>query len=219
MDITPSNKTDSLRALAYRDLLLGFKESSDSPFTLNEFKTEFHRRSKNRLYQRCLTYCQKNRLDDSTAKEIFQKTILKAFEKLDCFEFEISWSEEKLGNKIAAWLNRIAYNLFIDLLKERSKYESLDDGYNDVEDDSFRPDDFEFEQDDTTQLKLQDAWDSLTEREKLIVNLCIKHNCLENKNHLPDDVIADICTSLKINKGNIRSIKYRALVKMRLRLK
>lgn len=218
MNVEPPKKTDRLLTLTHQDLLLGFKKPESSPFTLNDLKIEFHRRVKNRLYQQCLRLCQKNRLDDSTAKEIAQQTILKGLDKINCFEFDVSWPEEKFRNKIAVWLNRIAHNLFIDLLKERSKYVPLDDDYSEMEDDDFRPDDFEFEQDDMIELKLQDALDSLNDRERLIINMCIKYDCLDNKDHLPDDAIADICNSLKLSKGNIRVIKLRALRKIRSKL-
>jgi RNA polymerase sigma factor (sigma-70 family) len=219
MAIEPSKRANGLETLTYQNLLLGFREPSILPFTLNDLKVEFHKRVKNRLFQHCLRFCQINRFDDSIAKEIFQKTILKAFDNVNDFDFENAWSEEKFRNKVAAWLNKIAYNLFIDMLKERSKYVALDEDYNAIEDDGPSPDDFEFEQDDMTQLKLQDALDSLNERERFIVNKCIEHNCLDNKDHLPDDVISDICRSLKIKKGNIRVIKLRALKKMRTILK
>ncbi len=219
MDIEPSKTAVGVNTLTYQNLLLGLKEPGNLPFTSNELKTEFHRRVKNRLFQDCQRFCYKNRLDDYTAKETFQKTIIKGLENIGGFEFDKLWSEEKIKNKVASWLNKIAFNLFMDLFKERSKQDVLDENYYEMEDDGQRPDDFEFENDDTIQIRLQDALDSLNERERLIVNLCIEHNCLDNKNHLPDDVISDICKSLNIEKGNIRVIKLRALKKMREILK
>jgi len=56
--------------------------------------------------------------------------------------------------------------------------------------------------------------DSLNDRERLIINLCLQYDCLDNKNHLPDNIIADICRTLNVKKGNIRVIKLRALQKM-----
>jgi RNA polymerase sigma factor (sigma-70 family) len=215
MAIEPSKRANSLEELTYKNLLLGLRQPTNSPFTLNELKVEFHTRVKNRLYQHCLRFSQANRLDDSFAKEIFQKTILKGFDNISGFEFDDEWPEEKFKNKVAAWLNKIAYNLIIDMLKERSKYVPLEENYDEMQDDGLRPDDFEFEQHDMTQIKLQEALDSLNDRERFIINVCNEHNCLDNKNHLPDDAILDICKSLNINKGNIRVIKIRALRKMR----
>jgi RNA polymerase sigma factor (sigma-70 family) len=215
MHIEPSKIAVGLNTLTYQNLLLGLKNQGNLPYTPNELKTEFHRRVKNRLFQHCQRFCQKNRLDDFTVKETFQKTIIKGIESINSFEFDKLWSEEKLANKVASWLNKIAFNIFMDLFKERSKEDVLDENYYDMEDDALRPDDFEFENDDMIQVKLQDALDSLNDRERLIVNFCIEHNCLDNMNHLPDDVIADICKSLNIEKGNIRVIKLRALKKMR----
>jgi RNA polymerase sigma factor (sigma-70 family) len=214
MEIEPSKIAIVLNALTYQSLLLGLKGAGNLPFTPNELKTEFHRRVKSRLFQHCRLFCYKNRLDDFTVKETFQKTIIKGIENINSFEFDSHWTDEKFGNKIASWLNRIAFNLFMDVFKERSKMEALDENYYEMEDDGLRPDDFEIDSNDLMQIKLQDALDSLNERERLIVNLCIEHNCLENKDHLPDDIISDICKSLNIKKGNIRVIKFRALKKM-----
>lgn len=219
MDIEPAKKAYGLEIITYKDLLLGFKKPVNPLFTNDELKVEFHRRVKNRLYQHCIRFCQKNRLDDSTAKDVFQETIIKGLINISNFKYEDSWCEEKLKNKVAAWLNTIAYNLFIDLLKERCKCEELDENYFEIQDEDFRPDDFEFYQDDTTHLKLQDALDSLNENERFVINIYNKYNCLENNNHLPDDVIADICNTLSKSKVHIRVIKLRALKKMRLILK
>ena len=219
MDIEPAKRTNGLEILAYQDLLLGFREPSNFTFTLNELKVEFHRRVKNRLYQHCLRYCKKNRMDESTTKDIFQETILKGFDKIGSFRFENTWGEEKLKNMVCAWLNTIASNQIIDLLKEKSKIITIDEDYDEIEEDGAAPDDFEFEQEEITELQLQVALDSLNERERLIINICIKHDCLDNKNHLPDDVLADLCLSLKMKKGNIRTTKLRALKKMRIILK
>lgn len=219
MDIEPSKKGESPEILTYQNLLSGFKSPENFPFTPNELKTELYRRIKNRLYQHCLRLCQKNRLDDSTAKEINQNAIIKGFNSISGFEFELSWTEEKFANKVAAWFNTIAFNLFIDLLKEKAKCCPIDDDYGEIEDDGPRPDDFEFEEDDTIGLRLQDAMDSLNDRERYIINVYLKHNCLGNNNHLPDEVIDEICCSLKIKKGNIRAICLRALKKLRTSIK
>lgn len=219
MDIEPSKKGGSPQNLTYQNLFSGFKSPENVSFTLNELKTELYRRIKNRLYQYCQRLCQKNRLDDFTAKEINQNAVIKGFNNVLTFDFEFSWTEEKFANKVIAWFNTIAYNLFIDMLKEKAKCCPIDGDYDEVEDDGPRPDDFEFVVDDTTELRLQDAMDSLNDKERYIINIYLKHNCLGNNNHLPDEVINDICCSLGITKGNIRVINLRALEKLRTMLK
>jgi RNA polymerase sigma factor (sigma-70 family) len=215
MNVEASLKLDSLKVLNYHALISGIKNLEISTFSLEDLWTEFHRRVKNKLYQGCLRLCHKNRFSDDTAKEIFQNTILIALEKLKDFEIDLSYPEEKIKNTIGSWLNKIALHLFLDYLKERGKTSNIDGHYDEIEDESFRPDDFEFDENESTQLKLQDAWDSLSDREKFIIYLCIKYDCLGNKNHLPDDVILNICDSFKISKGNIRVIRLRALKKIR----
>lgn len=219
MDIEPSKKGESPQNLTYQSLFSSLKSPENTSFTENELKTELYRRIKNRLYQCCQRLCAKNRLDDSTAKDITQNSVLKGFNSILTFEFEYSWVEEKIANKVAAWFNTIAHNLYIDLLKEKAKCCEIDGDYDEIVDDGYRPDDFEFEVDDSTELRLQDAMDSLNDRERYIINIYLQHNCLGNNNHLPDEVISDICCSLGITKGNIRVINLRALEKLRTMLK
>jgi RNA polymerase sigma factor (sigma-70 family) len=130
------------------------------------------------------------------------------------FEIKSQISDERISNSFFAWLNTIAHNLYMDFLKERSKTLYSDCSYEELECEEPRPDDFEFEIDQNTDILLQEAWDSLDEREKYIVNICIKYNCLDNKNHLPDNEIKEICKELFIEKGHIRVIKFRALKKL-----
>jgi RNA polymerase sigma factor (sigma-70 family) len=219
MDIEPSKKGLSPQILTYRSLLCGIKKPYDSPFTINELKTELYRRIKNRLYQHCHRLCKKNRLNDSAAIELTQDVVLKGFDNISNFELDLAWDDIKCGNKLAAWFNIIAANHFIDLLKENARRCTVDFEDDDIEDEGLRPDDFEFEKDDTIGLRLQDAMDSLNDRERYIINVCLKHNCLGNKNHLPDKIIDEVCCSLGIKKGHVRVINHRALEKLRAMLK
>ncbi len=219
MDIELSKRAKSPQLLTYQSLLSGLKSPENFSFTVNELKTELHRRVINRLYQHCKRLCQKSRLDDSTVKEIVQITLIKALDNISVFVVETSWPEEKFANKVAAWLNTIAYHQFLDLMKERARCCVIDEDYNEIGDEGNRPDEFDFEQNEITELQLQDAMDSLNDREKYIINICMKYNCLDNKNHLPDAVIEDICNSLQLQKGHIRVIKLRALAKLRTMLK
>ena len=219
MDIEPSKKGASPQILTYQNLLSGIKKPEDSPFAINELKTELYRRIKNRLYKHCDRLCKKNRLNDSTAIELTQDVVLKCFDSISNFKFEFSWDERKCANKLAAWFNIIASNHFIDLLKEKAKRCIVEFEDYEIEDDGPRPDDFEFEMDDTIGLRLQDAMDGLNDRERYIINICLKHNCLGNNNHLPDEVIDEICCSLSVKKGHVRVINHRALEKLRAKLK
>lgn len=218
MDIDPSKKGESPQLLTYQSLLFGIKMPENPPFTLSELKTELYRRIKNRLYQYCQRLCLKNRLDDSIAKEITQVATLKGFESINSFNFENDWTELKCSNKIAAWFNKIATNLYNDILKKKAQYVLIEEYSDDIEDDGSRPDDYEFEVDDTIELRLQDAMDSLNDKERYLINICLKHNCLGNNNHLPDEVIDEVCDSLRIKKGHDRVIKLRALRKLRAKL-
>jgi RNA polymerase sigma factor (sigma-70 family) len=219
MDIGPSKRGASPKILTYQNLLSGIKMPESSPFAENELKTELYNRIINKLYQKCERLCKKNRIDDPNPIVLTQDIIIKGFSKISTFVLESSWDEIKCENKIAAWLSVIANNHLIDLLYEKAKSNTDEFEDYEIEDNSQRPDQFEFENDDTIELRLQDAMDGLNNRERYIINVCLKHDCLGNNNHLPDEVIEEICCSLGIKKGHERVIKLRALKKLEQRLK
>jgi len=215
MEIESSKRVNSLGILTITQLILAVKDSEVAGFSLNELKSEFHSRVKNRLYQYIRIFCQKNRYDESLSKEIFQKTVIKALGKIKEFEFNPAISELRVTNKLFAWLNKIAKNIFFDFLRQRKKIIYTDDSFEELVCEDIRPDEYDFDDSEETNVKLQEAWDDLDDREKLIFYYCIEYSCLDNNNHLPDDVIDDICRILRIKKGTIRVIKLRALKRLR----
>lgn len=216
MEIESSKRVKYLNVLTNLELIHGIQNPVIISISLNELKTELHRRVKNRLFQYCQKLCLRNRFDDSVAKDLFQNTLIKAFAKICDFEISGEVFEKKLENSVFKWLNRIAFNLFIDFLEERAKTKYLGDFLEELEEVP-ELEDFNIEVDESTNILLQEAWDDLDERERLIFYFCIRYNCLDNKDHLPDDVISRICSSLNTSKGNIRVIKNRALKRLRKR--
>jgi RNA polymerase sigma factor (sigma-70 family) len=219
MEIESSKRiNESLRMLTLLQLIQAFKDPIKSGFTLNELKTEFHLRVKNRFYQYCKNLCLHNRYDESLSREIFQRTLIKATSKIDDYKIEDNVSENKKLNNLFAWLNKIAFRFFLDFLESRAKTRYSENTYEEAECEDPRPDSFEFD-DDTSAIIVQEAWDDLDERERLIFYYCIEYNCLDNGSHLPDDAIDKICDKLKISRGNIRVIKNRALKRLRVKFK
>ena len=215
MEIEASRILIQIGTLTLRELIREINKPELFVFSSNQLKAEIYSRLKNRLYRHCEILCRRNRYDESVTKEIFQTTFIKAFNNIGEFKFDPTFCDEKLMNSVSAWLNRIALNSFLDFLTAQNKVSSLDEFFEELESDYQRPDDFEFNQGESTLIRLQEAWDDLNDKEKLILYWCIQYNCLSNNNHLPDKTIEDICQKLTIKKGNIRVIKLRALNKIR----
>jgi len=215
MEIEASKITIQKGTLTLSELINEIKKTELFGFSSNELKTEFYKRFKNRLYQYCQRICFRNRFDNSVVKEICQITFIKALDKIGNFEFEPTVSDEKLKNSVSAYLNKTAFNAFVDYLSVQNKISEIDETFEEQESDYQRPDEFEFNHDENTSVRLQEVFDDLNYKEKVIIYFCIQHNCLSNNNHLPDKSILEICQKLNINKGNIRVIKLRALNKFR----
>lgn len=213
MEIESSEIPKRTIALTNKELIREIQKPMVYGYSLNELKTEFYNRFKNRLYQHCKRFCYRNRYDESLVKDFFQETFIKAFSKIEEFIFDQTISDEKLKNTISVWLNKIAFNSFLDYLTERAKLSPFNDS---LEDSNYElSDEFEFNNQDNNSVKLQEGWDDLNDKEKLILYWSIKCNCLGNNKHLPDNIIDDICQKLRIQKGYIRLIKLRALAKIR----
>lgn len=213
-----NKKTESL---TYYELIELLKNCDLTKISLQDLQTEFHKRFKNKLYQNCLRICYHNRISIDTAKDIFQDTIITALEKIKKFSLNETSNENKAKNTIAKWLNKIAFNLFMDYLTEKGKFTHIDS----IEEDGLC-DDYSLEEIQNIEITgnepnvgilLQDAWDTLKDREKLILYYCIKYNCLDNNNHLPDDILNQLCLILNIERNYIRLIKLRALGKLKIK--
>lgn len=202
--------------LSNSDLIEFLKQPNPSVFSLSQLKTEFHDRFKNRLFQKCERMCNRSRLDTDTAKDIFQETFLKAFVSINKFTLPEELNDQHAVNKITKWLNKIALNLFVDYLSKQKKVsyvEEFNDEASISEEDEF---DIELSFNNTinTEVILQTTWDSLTENERLVIIICIKNGCLQNK-HMPDGILTEISKRLNVKKDSIRQIKLRALKKFR----
>jgi DNA-directed RNA polymerase specialized sigma24 family protein len=184
MEVEASKILIQISTLTLRELIREINKPELFVFSSNQLKTEVYARLKNRLYRHCEILCRRNRYDENVVKEICQITFIKAFNKIGKFKFDPNVCDEKLANSISAWLNIIASHSFLDFLAAQSKVSTLDESFEELESD-FQSDSFEFTQDENNLLKLQDAWDHLNDKERLIIYYCIQHNCLSNNNHLP----------------------------------
>lgn len=214
MDLVATKPPKTHKELTSGELISELNKENASLYSENDLKTEFFHRFNNRLYQHCERFCLHHRLDMDVLKDVCQDTFLKALKKISSFKLVNTFDEKRINNTISAWLNKIAHNCFMDIFAEKAKFCTLDESYEEMLTEGDLAGEIEFFGLDNNSIKLQQAWDSLSNRERFILILCIEHNCLSN-NHLPDDIIEWICFKLKIEKGNIRTIKSRALKKLK----
>lgn len=220
MEIEASKPSVSLNTVSTKELLENIKSCESSGFSSNYFFTELYARCNNSFYQKCLRLCLDNGFDEHLAKDIFQQAFLKAYKKIIFFQLEENLSEERQKNTVVAWLAEIATNEFNDYLRKRIKIEEIQES----DDDEFYSE-YGFEElynlndelQNTNIVRIREALLTLTERESYIIHQCNRYGCLEieNKNHLPEEVIKDICQQFGIKSSYIRVIKMRALLKIR----
>ena len=216
MKIDNSLKTGIDRLNNY-EVIEGLKHSIIGNFSNRQLQNEFHARFKNRLYQSCLRLCHRNRLDDDIAKDFFQDTIIKALLNVNKFSFDEGLTTDHSTKIILKWLYRIAFNLFIDYLKKKTKFSTIEFYNDEIVDYSLINEIDEIEiypHQNNLKAILQSAWDNLNDGEMLVIYSCIRYNCL-NKKHMPESVINDISEILNIKPNSIRQIKLRALRKFR----
>lgn len=210
--------TRQTASLSNYELIEFLKHPALVSYSLRQLQTEFHARFKNRLYQNCLRLCHRNRVEDDVAKDIFQDTILKALEGINKFSLADDLSFHHSTNTVFKWLNKIAFNLFLNFLKTRYKFSDVElcdedllmdyTTLNSIDDIEISAGQINLE------ATLQSAWDNLNYKETLVIYYCIKYNCL-NQKHMPDNVINEVSEVLNVKPDSIRQIKLRALIKFR----
>jgi RNA polymerase sigma factor (sigma-70 family) len=217
IDTSLATKTNSL---SNYDLIEFLKHPDLTSFATKQLQTEFHGRFKNRLYQNCLRLCHRNRVDEDIAKDLFQDTMIKALENLKRFCLNEDYDLQHSTNTITKWLNKIAFNLFIDYLEKQYKSHldiDLCDEEMFVDNTTLdEPDELDIYLDSINfDATLQSGWDTLNDKERLVVYYGIRYNCLHKK-HMPDDVIIKASKILGVKRDSIRQIKLRALEKFRI---
>jgi RNA polymerase sigma factor (sigma-70 family) len=221
MEIEASKLSISLNTISVEDLLESIKSPNASEADIKILFTELYNRVKNGFYQKCRRLSETNGFDEHLAKDIFQETFLNAYKKVKFFILEEGLTEERQENTIIAWLSVIATNKFNDFIRKRIKVEEIkENDEEEAEAEYVSFDDLErfgTENESYNITKIKEALLTLDERESFILHQCNRYGCLEleNKNHLPDDVIKDICKQFGIKSSYIRVIKKRAIQKIR----
>lgn len=108
--------------LQHRDIVRRCKRGD------REAQNQLYRLYSKAMYNICLRMVN----NDMDAEDILQMSFVDVFTKLDTFRFE---------STIGAWIKRIVINNCINHIKRKKlRFENLDDGYKEVEDNSPEPD-------------------------------------------------------------------------------
>jgi RNA polymerase sigma factor (sigma-70 family) len=205
--------------LTISDLICYLQNPIASEIPIAELYLELHSRFKQRFYRKCLNCCLQGNFDEHLAKDIFQEAFIKLIKKISGFKFDKTLPDKTIGNKLVAWFGIIANNEFINYLRKYKIDSPLSDEVDDYESD-YIPAEFEDEiitEENVRSLKykLQQALATLTERERYILIISANYGCLGNKNHLPENVVKDLCENYSITANNIKTIRFRAFKKIK----
>ena len=206
-------------SLTDQQIIVGLKDEYDEGkrrLLQNSFYYSYVKDIYKMLVQKCKNFSDAEQL----AKDITQETFIKALNGVHKFSLPIG-SEAKDHRKIIMkWLNVIANNCFKKEYAKRINESSYDDIVEIIGEPTYEP----FENDSESlqleipnpfRLKLQNAFNLLTEREKHIITEYADEECIDSKRHLSDKSMKYLCALYETTPENIRQIKKRALDKIK----
>lgn len=201
-----------LRQESDEDLLIYMSMRADDPAVARAAWAEFFLRHREYLYRLCRKLS-RGVLDDAGAKDLVQDTFIRAYHKASTFNGEGIKDPGRLQRRTRAWLGRIAHRIFLDMLRGR---DGLRDVPLDENDPAPEPEPIQSSATSTIKQLLNEATDSLSEREQIVLRTTIQYYEPGKKNqHLPHDVVDDLAKTLKTTPENLRQIRRRALRKIK----
>ena len=218
MQVTLQTKPIKI-SLTDQQIIVGLKDEDDEGkrrILQNSFYYNYVKDIYKMLVQKCKNFSDAEQL----AKDITQETFIKALNGMHKFSLPIG-SEVKGHRKIIMkWLNVIANNCFKKEYAKRINESSYEDIVKIIGEPTYEP--FETENQDLQidivnpfRLKLQNAFNLLSEREKHIITEYADEECIDTKKHLSDKSLKYLCAVYETTPENIRQIKKRALDKIK----
>ena len=199
------------------DLFSLMRAAEEEPLKATKAWKEFYRRYRDYLWHSCLTFCRAVAEGKELAKDIFQATVLKLFEKASSFN-----PEENKG--IKAWISRIAFNEFIDHINKYERNFVHSDEPPEladlVEDFSDEEEAFYSKMEDLKAEQLALLLSCLNPKELKVLMVSMSYYQLDKPlGHLPDSEIKELCTEFNVKPPALRQIKLRALAKLKKKAK
>lgn len=201
MDILQNGKQSN--SYPDEDLFVMMSFRKDNEEEAKEAFLVFYTRYKHLLWALCYKVCTKLNVNNGKefAKYIFSNTMISIYN---------SPTYDSSKGKLSTWMSRIAYHEALDLIKEHN----ISDNNKSVplNDDmlAITQNEDDVVEYNTPQKKiLEDAINLLSEKDREILLTCIMHQ--EEKKHLSDGVLRELCNRYDTTSENIRQIKKRAL--------
>lgn len=204
-----ADQPSELSAMSDVDLFKVMSQGATSPILASSALEEFYRRYNAYLWRCCLHICRSTTEGEDLAKDIFQSTLHKIFIKAGTYDSE-------KGTGVKAWMSRIAYNEFIDHYNKYNKHFELVNELPEVEDAEYDEEALANQLLMIREGQLKELLRHLNLKEFKILMTCMAYYQIDNPNgHVPDKVIADLCSEFNIKPDAIRQIKRRALIKLK----
>jgi RNA polymerase sigma factor (sigma-70 family) len=212
-------------ALKYRPLklkpdveLLEFIIRNDS----STAKEEFYFRYRSFLLQACRKGCAHFINGEQLADDIFQNTMIKAFNGMSNLFNKLSEGRTESSIHIKAWLSIIAKNELVEFLRknpdEKNLANSFRSNYQEIEipNESSETNEEYISKPSIEKETLDKGLATLSEREKdILMTYLLYQNPNEPNRHLPEDVLVSLCNRYNVSSDNLRQIKKRALLKLK----
>lgn len=184
------------------------------------FQNSFYFNCVKDIYKMLVQKCKNFSDAEQLAKDITQETFIKAFNAIQKFSLPENSEAKDHHRIIMKWLVVIANNCFKKEYAKRINESSYDDIVGIIGEPTYET--FESETEDLKieivnpfRLKLQNAFNLLTEREKHIVTEYADQECIDTKKHLSEKSMKYLCSLYETTPENIRQIKKRALDKIK----
>lgn len=208
------------RSAGYSDVddsqLFSVMQNRDSkPEEAKKAWAEFYKRYSRYLWNRCLKQCKSAPEGDVLAKDIFQITVKKVYEKAGKFDID-------KNSGVKGWLSSIVQNEFYTYFNKyhlKFSNEEIPDVPDTSEDEGEQLMD-EALYDKVANVKfemLKNLLSSLTVKEYKVIMTYMNYHQLDKPGaHLPDAVMGQLCAELNnITSAAVRQIKSRALKKLK----
>lgn len=202
--------------------LLRLVTSNNDPIYKDFLITEIYRRLNKKFYDRLSKVGNKlfSGLPDieSRIKDVLQDTFKIAFEKIDKFKWEETWSDKECEKVLLFWLSKIANNILLTECKEYKEEKEALEGYKEhiqIENSdgaigkrNFNP--------PYDKGKLDEVITKLSPMAKEMLSACLEHDTLQlgNTKHLPDSVIDNLTEKYGVTPGTLRKAKERTIKKI-----
>lgn len=199
------------------DLLVYMTMRDEDSSVAQEALAEFYRRHAGYVYGVCRRVSQ-GVLDGSGAEDIMQDTFLRVFDKAATFRNDELTDPDRLRLRVRAWLSRVATNVFRTELRTKRRKQAgiklvpLEEGEDESLDHPEAAENCE-----RAQIKqMVDCLDTLSVKEQQVLRVTWQYYEPAKPNqHLPQDVVEDLATSLQTTSPNIRQIRSRAMKKLK----